>query len=362
MPVADPSLIIPPGYRPSLDLRETQVAIKRLKDLFERELARELHLTRVTAPLFVRTGIGLNDDLNGVERPVSFVPAAALGEQDSVGAEPACAGGPPVGDGRARLELVQSLAKWKRMALARYGFGPGEGIYTDMNAVRQDERLDNLHSIYVDQWDWEKVITRDERNLETLRAAVEGIYQVLRLTEDYLAQLYPGRFRAKLPRNIRFISTQELEDRFPDLSPAEREDRATREYRAVCLEKIGGTLRSGRRHDGRAPDYDDWECNCDILLWHPILGRTCEISSMGVRVDEATLERQLALAGCEDRRALDFHAALLRGELPLTMGGGIGQSRLCLFFLEKAHIGEVQASVWPEAMAARCREAGIPLL
>lgn len=338
MPAA---LVVPRGYRPVLDLRETEVAIKRLKDYFEVALARELNLTRVTAPLFVRAGTGLNDDLNGVERPVSFRMAA---------------------DGQAELEMVQSLAKWKRFALARYGFGPGEGLYTDMNAVRKDESLDNLHSIYVDQWDWERVITREERNERTLRATVRSIYKVFRAAEAFLDGLYPGRFSRKLPEEITFVTTQELEDLYPALSPRERENRITREHRAVCLTGIGGRLRSGSPHDGRAPDYDDWDLNADIIFWHPVLETACEMSSMGVRVDEAALLRQLELSGCQERKGLAFHRALLSGRLPHTIGGGIGQSRLCLYFLEKAHIGEVQASVWPDDVVEACRQAGIVLL
>lgn len=335
------SIIVPPGYKPALTLRETQVAIKQLKDFFEVALAGALNLTRVTAPLFVRAGTGLNDDLNGVERPVSFA-------MD--------------GDGRADIQMVQSLAKWKRYALARYGFGPGEGLYTDMNAVRKDERPDNLHSIYVDQWDWEKVITREERNEETLKATIRRIFDVFRATEALVDRLYPGRFSPKLPPEISFITTQELEDRFPDLDPRERENRIAAEKKAVGLLQIGGKLRSGRPHDGRAPDYDDWDLNADIIFWYPLLGQAFEVSSMGIRVDQRSLLRQLALAGCEERKELTFHRMLLDGQLPYTIGGGIGQSRLCMFFLEKAHIGEVQVSVWPEDMVVEAQKAGIPLL
>lgn len=336
-----PAFAIPESYKPALGLRETQVAIKQLKDCFEVALAEALNLTRVTAPLFVRAGTGLNDDLNGVERPVSFRAG---------------------GDGRADIQMVQSLAKWKRFALARYGFGPGEGLYTDMNAVRKDERPDNLHSIYVDQWDWEKVITRPERNLETLKGTVRTIYEVLRQTEARLGRLYPGRFPAKLPADISFVTTQELEDRYPDLDARERENRISAAKKAVGLLGIGGPLSSGRPHDGRAPDYDDWDLNADIILWYPLLGQAFEISSMGIRVDQKALLRQLTLAGCEDRKDLAFHKLLLAGQLPYTIGGGIGQSRLCMFFLDKAHIGEVQVSVWPDDMVAEATRAGIPLL
>ncbi len=331
----------PETYKPALGLRETQVAIKQLKDFFEAALAEALNLTRVTAPLVVKAGTGLNDDLNGVERPVSFRME---------------------GDGRASIELVQSLAKWKRFALARYGFGPGEGLYTDMNAVRKDERPDNLHSIYVDQWDWEKVIARSERTAETLKATVRAIYDVFRRTENLVGRLYPGRFTAKLPAEISFVTTQELEDLYPNLRPAERENRIAADKRAVGLLGIGGRLRSGQPHDGRAPDYDDWNLNADIIFWYPVLGAAFEVSSMGIRVDREALTRQLKLAGCEERAELTFHRLLLDDQLPYTIGGGIGQSRLCMFFLEKAHIGEVQVSVWPDDMVAQAARAGIPLL
>ncbi len=335
------SFVVPASYKPALGLRETQVAIKQLKDFFEVALAGALNLARVSAPLFVQAGTGLNDDLNGVERPVAF-------KMD--------------GDGRADIQMVQSLAKWKRYALARYGFGPGEGLYTDMNAVRKDERPDNLHSIYVDQWDWERVITRPERNLEILKATIRRIYDVFRGTQALMARVHPGLFDAKLPPEIFFLTTQELEDLYPGLDPKDREDRIAVEKKAVGLLQIGGRLRSGQPHDGRAPDYDDWDLNADIIFWYPVLDRAFEVSSMGIRVDEEALLRQLKVAGCEDRAKLTFHRMLLDGQLPYTIGGGIGQSRLCMFFLEKAHIGEVQASVWPDDMVVEAARAGIPLL
>ena len=328
------------GYHSKLDLRETEIAIKRLKDFFEVHLAKALNLTRVSAPLFVRPETGLNDNLNGVERPVSF------GVKDL---------------GEAPCEVVQSLAKWKRMALHRYGFAPGEGLYTDMNAIRRDESLDNLHSLYVDQWDWEIVIPAGSRCFETLKEIVLRIYGVFRETEDYICGLYQTLDR-KLPADIHFITTQELADMYPALSPREREDEIAREKGAVFVAQIGGALRSGERHDGRAPDYDDWTLNGDIIFWYPLLETAFEVSSMGIRVDAAALDRQLSLAGCEERRALPFHRDLLAGRLPQTVGGGIGQSRICQFYLDKAHIGEVQASVWPGAMLAACERAGITLL
>lgn len=331
---------IPMDYKPSLDIRESEVAIKRIKDNFELGLAEALNLTRVSAPLFVRMGNGINDNLNGIERPVSF-DARSIDDSD--------------------IEIVQSLAKWKRIALMRYGFKSGEGLYTDMNAIRRDEETDNLHSIYVDQWDWEKVIDFQDRNEKTLKSVVKEIYKTLRLTEEHISDIY-NDFERSLPEEISFITTQELEDRYPNLTPKEREDMIAEEKKAVFIMKIGGSLKSGERHDGRSPDYDDWELNGDIILWNPVLKRAFEISSMGIRVDEAALEKQLSLAGCEDRKALEYHRMLLAGELPYTIGGGIGQSRMCMFFLKKAHIGEVQAGVWPEEMMEQCREANILLL
>ncbi|MCL6613445.1 MAG: aspartate--ammonia ligase [Firmicutes bacterium] len=335
-----PIRVLPPGYRPKLDLRATEIAIKKLKDFFEVELARALNLTRVSAPLFVRPETGLNDDLNGVERPVAF------GVKDL---------------GEASCTVVQSLAKWKRNALRRYGFAVGEGLYTDMNAIRRDEVLDNLHSIYVDQWDWELIIPKEARNLETLKDVVRRIYGVFRRTEDYICGLYPVLSR-KLPGEIHFVSAEELAERYPNLTPKEREDEIAREKGAVFVIGIGGILSTGERHDGRAPDYDDWELNGDIIFWYPLLETAFEVSSMGIRVDPEALDRQLRLAGCEERRELPFHRDLLAGRLPQTVGGGIGQSRICMFFLDKAHIGEVQASVWPEEMLRACEEAGVILL
>lgn len=341
--------VIPRDYRPLLGLVETERAIRLIKEFFQTNLAQQLNLLRVTAPLFVRAGTGLNDDLSGVERPVAFEITA---------------------DGNARAEIVQSLAKWKRMALAQYGMTPGEGLYTDMNAIRPCETLDNLHSIYVDQWDWEKVITRDDRSLDFLRATVDRIYRVMRLSEEYIAGHYPA-IRPLLPEKIEFLHAEDLEERYPEMSPKEREAEACRSYGAVFIIGIGAPLKSGRPHDGRAPDYDDWSTptvrgchglNGDILVWHPVLHCPFEISSMGIRVDAEALDRQLQLSGQTGRRELLFHQRLLRGELPLSIGGGIGQSRLCMFFLRKAHIGEVQASIWPEEVRAQCRKAGVTLL
>lgn len=317
---------------------ETEVAIKFIKDVFERELARNLNLTRVSAPLFVFPESGLNDNLNGVERPVAF----------------------DVLDIGRDVEVVHSLAKWKRMALAKYGFSDGEGLYTDMNAIRRDETLDALHSIYVDQWDWEKIISPSARNFDTLKAAVNSIYSALLSTEAALSERFGTA--SVLPKGIEFMTTAQLEAEYPDLSPKERENAVTKRLGAVFLMQIGAPLKDGVPHDGRAPDYDDWLLNGDILLWDEPLSRAFEISSMGIRVDEAAMRRQLAAAGCEDRAALPFHRALLSGELPQTMGGGIGQSRICMFLLGKHHIGEVQASVWPESMVEECEKQGIHLL
>ncbi|MGE5549076.1 MAG: aspartate--ammonia ligase [Bacteroidota bacterium] len=331
---------LPLDYQPKLNLRETEIAIKQLKDFFEVRLAAALNLTRVSAPLFVRPETGLNDNLNGIERPVAF------GVKDL--AEAPC-------------EVVQSLAKWKRLALRRYGFRTGEGLYTDMNAIRRDEILDNLHSLYVDQWDWEVIIPPEARNMETLREIVRRIYGVFLAAEEYICGLYPALSR-KLPPEIFFITAQELADMYPQLSPKEREDEIAREHGAVFLAQIGGPLREGKPHDGRAPDYDDWTLNGDIIFWYPLLAKAFEVSSMGIRVDPETLDRQLAHVCAEDRRELPFHRDLLAGKLPQTAGGGIGQSRICMFFLDKAHIGEVQASVWPEATLAACEKAAVPLL
>ena len=333
------SVIIPRQYLPKLELVETQVAIKAAKDTFEARLASALGLTRVSAPLFVRPETGLNDDLNGVERPVQFDIPAISGE----------------------VQIVQSLAKWKRMALRDYGFAPGTGLYTDMNAIRRDEELDNLHSVYVDQWDWEKVITPDQRSADYLRAAVKEIWQAFVETQEELCRRF-SPLTPVVPREIAFATAQELEDRWPEKTPRQREDAIARERGAVFLMGIGGKLRSGRPHDGRAPDYDDWSLNGDILVWYPLLDRAVELSSMGIRVDAAALERQLAERGCPQRRELPFHKALLEGRLPLTMGGGIGQSRICMVLLEKAHIGEVQASVWPREQRELCAAHGVHLL
>lgn len=333
-------LILPKGYRSDLSVRQTEVAIKGIKDFFERRLAEELNLTRVSAPLFVRPETGLNDNLNGVERPVSFDMKNLDGDL---------------------AEVVHSLAKWKRQALNRYGFRPGEGLYTDMNAIRRDEEVDNIHSLYVDQWDWEAVIHKEDRTKQTLLSYVEKIYAVLQETARFVEKNY-AITSAALPERIHFITAQELEDRYPDKTSKEREYEAVKEYGAVFLMEIGGSLKSGAPHDGRAPDYDDWSLNGDILLYYPVLDIALELSSMGIRVDEAALSRQLTLAGQEDRARLPFQRAVLSGELPYTIGGGIGQSRICMFFLHKAHIGEVQSSIWPDSMQRACFNNGIELL
>lgn len=332
-------LIIPKDYKRLLDLREAEIGIKTIKDFFERRLAKKLNLTRVSAPLFVIPESGLNDNLNGVERPVSFNL-----KEDHIDAE-----------------IVHSLAKWKRMALSRYGFEVGEGLYTDMNAIRRDEDLDNVHSIYVDQWDWEKIIRKEDRNLNTLKDVVKQIYSVFKDTEEHLSGLY-SRYQKILSEEIYFITSQELEDRYPQLTANERENAIAKEKGAVFIMQIGDTLKSGKRHDGRAPDYDDWSLNGDIIFWYPVLDRALELSSMGIRVDKESLERQLKICNCEERKELDFHRLLLEEKLPFTIGGGIGQSRLCMFFLRKAHIGEVQASIWPEDMIQECKKANIILL
>ena len=330
---------IPAGYKPTLDAYDTQRAIAYIKQTFQSEFAGALNLKRVSAPLFVTENSGLNDNLNGFERPVSFdVPA--------VGAD---------------AQVVHSLAKWKRLALKRYHFTIGNGLYTDMNAIRRDEELDNIHSIYVDQWDWEKVITRENRNLDYLKLIVRAIVRAICNTSDRLHVRYP-QLRVNLDPEVSFVTTQELEDMYPDLTGDEREKAYVREHPTACVMQIGGKLRSGKPHGGRAPDYDDWQLNCDILFWDPVLERALEISSMGIRVDEESLSRQLTLAGCDDRRELPFHKMLLNGELPLTIGGGIGQSRLCMLMMGCAHIGEVQASVWDEETVRICAEAGVPLL
>ena len=334
------ALIIPENYNPHLSVRETQEAIKYIRDTFQRELGREMHLERISAPLFVEKSSGLNDDLNGVERPVQFDLASMPGET---------------------VEVVHSLAKWKRMALKTYGFQPGEGLYTNMNAIRRDEELDNLHSCYVDQWDWEKVITREERTVETLQETVRTIFKVIKHMQHEVWYKYPEAAK-RLPSDITFVTTQELEDRWPDKSPKERENLITQEHGCVFLMKIGDKLKSGEPHDGRAPDYDDWQLNGDILFWFEKLGCALEISSMGIRVDETSLAEQLKKAGCEERKDLPYHKMLLNGELPCTIGGGIGQSRLCMLLLDRVHVGEVQASIWPEDMRKTCREHNIILL
>lgn len=332
-------LIIPEGYKTELGVLETQVAIKTLKDHFETTLYKELNLTRVSAPLFVLPESGTNDNLNGIERPVSFdVPAVSK-----------------------KAEIVHSLAKWKRMALKKYGFESGHGLYTDMNAIRRDEELDNLHSIYVDQWDWELVISKEERNEEKLKEIVNKIYNVFKKTEDHVCGKY-SCIPKTLPDEITFVTTQELEDMYPKFTPKERENAIARKHGAVFIMKIGNELKSGEKHDGRSPDYDDWELNGDIIFHNPVLDTAFELSSMGIRVDEDSLERQLKLSNCEDRKEFEYHQKLLKGELPYTVGGGIGQSRICMFFLQKAHIGEVQVGIWPNEMIQRCEEYGITLL
>ncbi len=330
---------VPSGYSSVLDIRQTEVAIKKVKDFFERDLALQLNLTRVSAPLFVRSDSGLNDTLNGVERPVSF----------------------DIKDYDGDVEIVQSLAKWKRQALAVYGFEPGEGLYTDMNAIRRDEDTDNIHSIFVDQWDWEKIITAEERNEQTLKDAVRAIYRSLKNTEAFVSKEY-NFIDKMLPEEIFFVTTQELEDMYPDLTSKERENAIARDKGAVFIMQIGGKLRSGKIHDGRAPDYDDWTLNGDILVYYPVIDMALELSSMGIRVDSAALKKQLDERGCPERAELPFQKALLNDELPLTMGGGIGQSRMCIFLLRKAHVGEVQASVWPDDTIKMCSENGIHLL
>jgi len=343
-----PRLILPPGYRSLLDIKQTETAIKQIKDFFQLNLSTELRLRRVTAPLFLEKGTGVNDDLNGVERPVSFR-ARDLGVD---------------------AEIVQSLAKWKRLALADYGIEPGFGLYTDMNAIRPDEELDNIHSLYVDQWDWERVITPHDRTLAFLQHIVERIYGVILRTEYWINEQYQD-IAPYLPERITFVQAEKLRERWPALSPRQREDEICREAGAVFVVGIGHDLSDGAPHDGRAPDYDDWSTpneagyhglNGDILVWNRVLGRSFELSSMGIRVDPEALRRQLAMRACEDRQRLAFHQRLLAGELPLTIGGGIGQSRLCMFFLHKAHIGEIQVSLWPPDTHRACKEVGISLL
>jgi len=332
-------VIIPEGYQTPLSVYEMQRAIEFIKSNFQTNLSNALNLRRVSAPLFVEETSGLNDNLNGVERPVSFdIPDVGVNGQ-----------------------VVHSLAKWKRLALKRYAFNTGKGLVTDMDAIRRDEEVDNLHSIYVDQWDWEKVIDPEDRNPGFLKRTVRDIVNAVTETADALNIAFPS-IRNRLPREVFFITTQELEDQYPSLTPKEREDAVCREHGVVFLMQIGKTLKSGQKHDGRAPDYDDWELNGDILYWNEVLSRAFEISSMGIRVDPESLDRQLTLAGCDDRRALPFHKMLLGGELPLTMGGGIGQSRLCMLLIGTAHIGEVQVSLWDEETHRICEQNGILLL
>ncbi len=332
-------ITVPAGYRPVLDEYDTQRAIEHIKRTFQREFAAALNLKRVSAPLFVTGTSGLNDNLNGVERPVTFdVPA--------LGAE---------------AQVVHSLAKWKRLALKRYNFSVGNGLYTDMNAIRRDEALDNVHSLYVDQWDWEKIITRESRNAEYLKLIVRAIVKSICDTNDALRVRFP-QLTVSLSPDVTFITSQELEDMYPGLTSNQREDAFLREHRTAFIMQIGGCLRSGKPHDGRAPDYDDWQLNGDLFFWDDVLGRALEISSMGIRVDAESLDRQLTLAGCDDRRTLPFHQMLLRDELPLTIGGGIGQSRLCMLMMGCAHIGEVQSSLWDAETVAVCEAAGVRLL
>ena len=333
-------LYIPPDYKSELSLYDTQVAIKTVKDFFQKALAEQLYLLRVSAPLFVTPESGLNDNLNGVERPVTF----GIREQNE---RPA--------------EIVHSLAKWKRYALKQYGFHIGEGLYTDMSAIRRDEDTDNIHSIYVDQWDWEKILLKEDRNVDYLKDTVRKVYKALKKTEKYMAIQY-DYIEEILPKDIFFITTQELADLYPDKSPKEREDLIAQEKGAVFLMEIGDKLADGKPHDGRAPDYDDWHLNGDILVWYPVLGHALELSSMGIRVDEDSLARQLKAADCEERAELPFQKAILEKKLPYTVGGGIGQSRICMFYLRKAHIGEVQVSIWPDEVREKAARYDINLL
>ena len=329
------------GYKSALSIYDTQKAISLLKRIFIDRLAGELNLYRVSAPLFVQTNTGINDDLNGVERPVSF----------------------DIANTSTEGQVVQSLAKWKRIALKRYEFFPGKGLYTDMNAIRRDEEMDNLHSVYVDQWDWEKVIEQKDRNLDFLKSQVNKIVTALCDTQDTMQSIYPElSLNGKLKREVTFITAQELEDMYPDLSTKERENIITKKYGTVFLMGIGGALRSGKPHDGRAPDYDDWDINGDILFWYEPLQCSLEVSSMGIRVNPESLDRQLKIAGCDNRRELQYHKMLLNNELPLTIGGGIGQSRISMLLLNKVHVGEVQVSIWDEQTTAACEKAGVMLL
>ena len=342
-------LIKPVNYKPLLDRCQTEQGIKKIKDFFQQNLSTELRLQRVTAPLFVMQGLGINDDLNGVERAVTF-PIKDLGD--------------------AKAEVVHSLAKWKRLTLAEYQVKPGYGIYTDMNAIRADEELDNLHSLYVDQWDWEAVINRGDRTISFLEDVVRRIYAAIRRTEYLTCETFP-MLTPFLPKQIHFIHSEDLLKMYPDKTPKEREDAICQKYGAVFVEGIGGKLSDGKKHDGRAPDYDDWwtmaetgkrGLNGDILIWYPVLGRSFELSSMGIRVDKESLLAQLEIEGKQDREKLYFHQQLLADKLPLSIGGGIGQSRLCMVMLHKAHIGEIQASIWPEDMRKECRQNGMKLI
>ncbi|MBO1363494.1 aspartate--ammonia ligase [Prevotella sp. A2931] len=342
-------LIKPTGYRALLDMRQTEQGIKLIKEFFQQNLSTELRLRRVTAPLFVLKGLGINDDLNGIERPVTF-PIKDLND--------------------AEAEVVHSLAKWKRLTLAEYQIEPGYGVYTDMNAIRADEELDNLHSLYVDQWDWEAVITKEQRSLVFLHDIVRRIYSAIRRTEYLTCETYP-QLKPFLPEEIFCVHSEDLLQMYPGMTAKEREDAICKKYGAVFIEGIGSKLSNGEKHDGRAPDYDDWSTvaengkvglNGDILIWYPVLGRSFELSSMGIRVDSESLLRQLKIEGKEDRKKLFFHQQLLLGKLPLSIGGGIGQSRLCMILLHKAHIGEIQASIWPDAMRMECEAAGMPLI
>ena len=342
-------LLLPEQYKPVLDLKQTEIAIKQIKDFFQTGLASELQLRRVTAPLFVKKGTGINDDLNGIEQPVSF------GIKDLE---------------YSKAEIVQSLAKWKRMMLADYDIGQGYGLYTDMNAIRPDEELDNTHSLYVDQWDWERVITTEDRSVDFLKKIVKKIYPVLKRTEFFIYERYP-HILPELPEEITFIHSEDLQKEYPALTPREREDQAARKYGAIFVIGIGAELADGQPHDGRAPDYDDWTTptlngykglNGDIIVWNSILEKSYELSSMGIRVDEEALMKQLKISGTEERTELFWHKRLIKGELPLAIGGGIGQSRLCMYYLRKAHIGEIQSSIWPDDMIEACKVAEIQLL
>lgn len=334
------TIYIPEGYKSPQSIKDTEILIKEVKDYFERALAKALNLTRVSAPLFVKTDSGLNDNLNGVERPVKF----GIKEQND-----------------AEVEIVHSLAKWKRMALKEYGFDKGEGLYTDMSAIRRDEETDNIHSIYVDQWDWEKIIDRSERNVDTLKSIVNDVYSALKDTENHICSKY-SFIEPILPEKITFVTSQELEDMYPDCTAKERERKIAKLNGAVFIMQIGGVLNSGEKHDGRAPDYDDWKLNGDILVYYPLLDIGLELSSMGIRVDEDALKEQLRIAGCEERACLPFQKALLNGELPYTVGGGIGQSRICMFFMRRVHIGEVQSSIWPEDVLDKAAANGVNIL